>query len=297
MVLDGSEGLHVKLLDFGLALTRSHVEAASGEIVGTLSYMAPEVLEGKSASEAADLFAVGVMIYELFTGCHPFDRGDDPQLVASILGGEPDWQRLGQGTALVALVRRLLAKSPSSRPSADEALAALSEAVGIPLSQESIALRESSLQAARIVGREEPLAALRQAIDAARAGSGEVRLLAGESGVGKSRLMEELRVYSLVKGVPSVRGQAASEGGAAYGVWREALRALCIRTQLGELQASVLKSILPELELLLERTIPDAPALNPQAAQLRLAHAIESLIQPRVLAVLGRGCFRLGSER
>ena len=119
---------------------------------------------------------------------------------------------------------------------------------------------------------------LRAAMDAARAGKGDVRLLAGESGVGKSRLMEELRIYSLVQGAFSARGQAVSEGGAAYGVWREILRTLCLRTELEELDASVLKSILTDLEVLLERTIPDAPAVNPQAAQLRLVKVIESLI-------------------
>lgn len=278
MVRNGSDGLQVKLLDFGLALVRSHAQAKPGEISGTLSYMAPELLDGRGASEAADLFAVGVIAYELFVGRHPFDRGDDVQLIGSILGREPEWEPLAQHAALGSLLRRLLAKSPAARPSADEALPALSAAVGIPLPQETAALRESTLAAARFVGREEPMALLRAAMDAARAGAGEVRLLAGESGVGKSRLMEELRIYSLVQGVRSARGQAVSESGGAYGVWREILRALCLGTELDELDASVLKSILPDLESLLERTIPDAPALNPQAAQLRLVNVIESLL-------------------
>lgn len=115
-------------------------------------------------------------------------------------------------------------------------------------------------------------------MDGARAGAGEIWLLAGESGVGKSRLMEELRVYSLVHGGLSVRGQAVSEGGGAFAIWREILRTLCLGTELEALDASVLKSILPDLETLLDRPIPDAPALNPQAAQLRLVNVIESLL-------------------
>ncbi len=132
------------------------------------------------------------------------------------------------------------------------------------------------------MGREEPRDCDPACGDGQRAvwteAANELRLLAGESGVGKSRLMEELRVYSVVQGVISARGQAVSEGGGAYGVWREILRNLCLCTELSELSASVLKSILPDLEVLLERRIPDAPALHPQAAQLRLVNTIESLI-------------------
>ncbi len=74
------------------------------------------MLEGRAVSEAADLFAVGVIVYELFAGRHPFDRGDDSQLVASILRGEPEWELLGPSAALVTLMRRLLAKSALRTP-------------------------------------------------------------------------------------------------------------------------------------------------------------------------------------
>lgn len=278
MVLEANEGPQVKLLDFGLALARSHIQVKPGEISGTLSYMAPELYEGKGASEAADLFAVGVVAYELFAGRHPFDQGDDVELVHSILRSDPDWEPLKQNAALIPLLQRLLAKSPAARPTADEALIELSAAAGVPVPQESTALRESTLQAARFVGREEPLARLRAAMEGARAGAGSVQLLAGESGVGKSRLMEELRVYALVQGVISARGHAVSEGGGAYGVWREILRTLCLYTKLDELAAGVLKLVVADLESLLEQPIPDAPALNPQAAQLRLVNVMESLI-------------------
>ena len=54
-------GERIKLLDFGLSRTRAHLQTFSGEIAGTLSYLAPEILEGKPASTAADLFAFGVL--------------------------------------------------------------------------------------------------------------------------------------------------------------------------------------------------------------------------------------------
>jgi serine/threonine protein kinase len=278
LVIDGSEGPQVKLLDFGLARARSHGHISSGEIAGTISYMSPEMMRGKGATEASDLFGVGVIAYELFARRHPFDRGDDVQLIGAVLDEDPDWGPLQEHPRLVALLKRLLAKEPARRPSAEEALLELCAAIGLPPPQETAALRESTLQAARFVGREEPLAILRAALESARKGTGEVRLLGGESGVGKSRLMEEVRVYALVQGVVSARGQAVSEAGAAYGLWREILRALCLGTPIEEHEASVLKLVVPDLPTLLERSIPDAPELGPQAAQLRLLSTLESVL-------------------
>src|SRR6185295_9934924 len=65
LVVDGQ----VKLLDFGLASVR---EGAHGK-VGTPAYMAPEVLLDKPLGPASDLYAVGVIAYQMFAGRHPYD--------------------------------------------------------------------------------------------------------------------------------------------------------------------------------------------------------------------------------
>ena len=135
LVLDGSDEPQLKLLDFGLARPRSHLHVSSGEIAGTISYMAPEMMRGKGATEASDLFAVGVIAYELFARKHPFDRGDDLQLIRSTLEEEPEWSLLPPRASLIELLRRLLAKDPARRPSAEEALVALCAAVGLPRPQ------------------------------------------------------------------------------------------------------------------------------------------------------------------
>ncbi len=277
VVRDGDEQ-KVKLLDFGLSLVRSHTQPKGGEISGTLAYMAPELFLGQPASEAGDLFAVGVIAYELLCGRYPFENQADGELMAAIARREPSWEGLRDQPAVLALLQRLLAKAPSLRPSVDETLSLLSRAAGVPAAAESVALRESALQSARLVGREESLSRLRGALSLAQTGSGSLYLLGGESGVGKSRLMEELRVHALVQGVYAVRGQAISEGGGAFSVWQSILRALCLRGELDELEASVLKVIVPDLERLLERPIADAPELHAQAAQLRLMSVIESLL-------------------
>ncbi|HLV37162.1 MAG TPA: AAA family ATPase, partial [Spirillospora sp.] len=118
------------------------------------------------------------------------------------------------------------------------------------------------------------------------------------SGVGKSRLMEEMRALALVQGVLAVWGGAVSNGGSPYEMWREPLRRLVLETDLTDSEASVLKSLIPDISRLLERPIADAPELDPQAAQDRLINTVESLVrrQTRPLAIFLDDLHWAGSE-
>ena len=80
MVVNGQ----VKVLDFGLALAREHIEEGGG-IAGTIAYMAPETLNGKVATPQSDLYAVGVIAYELLAGHHPYDTNTIQGLITDIL--------------------------------------------------------------------------------------------------------------------------------------------------------------------------------------------------------------------
>ena len=91
----------VKVLDFGLARTepalRAEVDSESptdlmsreGVLAGTLHYMSPEQAEGKTADHRADLFALGVVFYEMLTGTRPFDGASPAATISSILKDEP----------------------------------------------------------------------------------------------------------------------------------------------------------------------------------------------------------------
>src|SRR5262249_30122061 len=132
---------------------------------------------------------------------------------------------------------------------------------------------------ARCVGRETEFTQLADALSPALQGQGSARLVAGESGVGKSRLLEELRIWALVKGALVLRGQAVSEGGSHYHVWRDALRCLSILSDLHDDEASLLKPFVPDISDLLGRPIPDAPPLQTQAAQSRLFALVVELFR------------------
>ncbi|MCP4356576.1 MAG: AAA family ATPase [Chloroflexi bacterium] len=94
------------------------------------------------------------------------------------------------------------------------------------------------------------------------AGKGSAWLVGGESGIGKSRLLDELRTQALVGGASVLCGQAVENGGQPYQLWRAIL--------LSNLEAGVIKPLVPDLHTLLEREIPDVPELEGQANQQRL---------------------------
>jgi len=244
-VLVTREG-QVKVLDFGIAqdLSESRLHHAPA---GTLIYIAPETLLDQPASVQSDLYAFGVIAYEIFLGRTPFE-GDLGTMIADILAQEANVSMFPQN--LAQFMARLLAKEAQARyPSADVTLEALCQATGTPRPQESWALRENILTGAQFVGRETEMALLKEALHQAFTGRGSAWLVGGESGVGKSRLMEELRIQAQVEGALTLYGQAIPEGSVPFRLWHDALRCLLLQaTSAQDGEWAVLRAILPHAE-------------------------------------------------
>ena len=84
-------GGRVKLTDFGVARIQDSgdITRTQGTIVGTLKYMSPEQLQGRPIDARADLFAAGVVLYQLLTGKRPFDGDTDFAVIQQIVGHSP----------------------------------------------------------------------------------------------------------------------------------------------------------------------------------------------------------------
>lgn len=126
----------VKLTDFGVARIQDSGEATRtrGSMVGTLKYMAPEQVQGLTVDARADIFAAGVVLYQLLTGRRPFDGGSDFAIIQQIVGEPPAAPSTINALlpqAMDAVVAKALAKARDERyPSAQAFIMALQEAVG-----------------------------------------------------------------------------------------------------------------------------------------------------------------------
>ncbi len=106
----------VKLLDFGIAKYGDATVTRGGDVIGSVSYMAPEQLAGREIDPRADLFAVGVVLYELLCGRRPF-QADSPTAIMMKIMNEPPPPLNVQGlpAPLHDVVNRALEKDPTKR--------------------------------------------------------------------------------------------------------------------------------------------------------------------------------------
>jgi eukaryotic-like serine/threonine-protein kinase len=129
VILD-AEG-RAKVTDFGIARAGASDMTLTGSIMGTAQYLSPEQAQGHAVSASSDLYAVGIVLYELLTGAVPFD-GETAVTIAlkQVSASPPPPSALNHAVppALDAVVARALAKDPAERfADADEFIAALEQ--------------------------------------------------------------------------------------------------------------------------------------------------------------------------
>ncbi len=123
VLLAEGEQVSTRLLDFGLAqMAEAETLTAQGDVPGTLAYIAPERLAGEEATEAADVWSVGVMLWEALSGRHPFWQTSMLDTARAIEAGAASLSVLRPDlpNALLELVDRALSLEPARRPPAAE---------------------------------------------------------------------------------------------------------------------------------------------------------------------------------
>ena len=149
ILLEDREELATRLLDFGLAqFDGADTLTAVGDVPGTLAYISPERLAGEDASPASDVWAVGVLLWEMLADRHPFWGMPLQEVARAIQAGAPplETERGDLPRRLVAAVDGSLSPDPEARPRASDLAAALRNS-----------LREGSARPERVAKALEPV--------------------------------------------------------------------------------------------------------------------------------------------
>jgi predicted ATPase len=183
-----------KVVDFGLARRVPLVEQPGpdtdpGAVFGTAAYMSPEQTRGEPLDSASDIFSLGIVLYQLAAGRHPFDALSAAGIMHAIATEQP----IAPSAINPAMPRRLddlvaamLHKDPLLRPTAAEVLDTLTHLL------DTEPAPTPAIKSDRpVVHREAELAVLRSALARADAGQGSVVCVSGEPGIGKTTLVED----------------------------------------------------------------------------------------------------------
>jgi adenylate cyclase len=288
---------YVKVLDFGVALLTSGpfsgndeppdgatgrilAATAPGVILGTLRYMSPEQARGDHVETATDIFSLGIVLYELSTGHHPF-AADSQIGTLNAIATQPALppSRLNPeiSPSFEALILRMLEKNPALRPTASEVSDSLLARGERPAQAEARA--QVSAGRRYSVGRERERSELRQAFDSVAAGQGSMIAVSGEAGIGKTTLVEDF-VAELQANAESfifTRGRCSERlaGSEAYLPVLEALENL-LRGELADVVARMMKVMAPTWYVQL------APFVDEDSSDSRLRADIKTASQERL---------------
>ncbi|MBN1897781.1 MAG: diguanylate cyclase [Spirochaetes bacterium] len=199
----------IKILDFGLAHVmelRQIKEMA--EIIGTFGYMSPEAtgIINKPVDERSDLYSLGIIFYRLLTGEMPFVGKEISQILhkqVAAIPVRPGKVNVNIPKALEDMIMKLLDKEPEIRY--QSAIGFLHDIARFEKGEKTFVIGEMDQKKkltyrSRLVGRAKEFNDLKELYDKAKAHSGSLCFIAGEAGIGKSRLVEELRGYVYEQG-------------------------------------------------------------------------------------------------
>jgi len=287
----------LQLIDFGIACElpyESHGIVNLHVLEGTLRYMAPEQTGrmNRRVDYRADFYALGATLYELLVGQAPFEARDEMELVHCHIARSPDWSHpalAGLPGQLLPILQRLLEKNADQRYQSLQGLRIDLEACRSAKPAPSLTLSGHNgrfLIPQTLHGREDAIAMLLAAFERSAAGSCEMLLVAGHSGIGKSAVVNEVQKPIIARRGCFLSGKFdqlqrdvpyASLVQAFQGLVRQLLGQPeeTLRQWSGKLHAAlgsglgVIVELIPQLALIVGAT-EAVPESAPAQAQLRL---------------------------
>ena len=229
-----------KLMDFGLAIASRQV--LDRQIRGTLQYMAPEVLKQDRVDSRADLYALGMTLYETVTGALPGYGKAPIDVIRMHLNEEirpPSSINPQVPPELEEIILKLLEKDPRHRyASAAALLFAVSEVSGHSVPTGELLLGRGELYAAPLIGRGTEVNQLMSLIAQAREESGGGVIIAGAEGSGKSRIVRDVTLRAQLDGARVFSGRCPVNRKTIYApffdIFRQLVSAVNPDTDAGE---------------------------------------------------------------
>ncbi len=211
-------GARVRVMDFGLAhaATESRL-TKTGTLVGTVAYLAPEQVASRAFDARSDIYSLGVVLYECLVGEPPF-TGEIQSILYRIVHEIPQPPRaLGAEIReeLQDIILRCLEKDPAKRPpkagQVSDALRRHKASLATDEFRMSVVLSASRViqrpALSVFIGREKEFAELQRRLNASIAGDCQFAVVAGEPGIGKTRLLEELKNLALARKIRVLYGR------------------------------------------------------------------------------------------
>lgn len=293
--------------DFGIAMAGgADGRSASHGLAGTLAYMPPEQIWGRSAEPSCDLYALGCVLYELVCGTTPFIGRSPTEILQQHETAAPIPPRDINPSVPVALndlLLKLLAKLPADRPASSREVHAALHGIlrgGLTSAQDEPFARLSVDADRLLFGRDATPARVEPAFvgrTAERAAIGQVRadvwrgnsrllVVSGDVGVGKTRLLRELRLDAEAEGGLALVGQGYEDVPLPYRPFVEALLPLAGRlSEVDEADAALLRRFL-HLGSTIEFESRQWEETDPQRLFLALSRALETFARTRPLLLL-----------